>query len=299
MRLDQHLTVLAGLKSRTIAKKLIDAGLVRVNRKIITKASLTVSNADTIEWQDFPVQEVPKTTTAAVKLPVLFEDDHCMVIQKPAGLTVHAGSGMSAGEQTVLSSLQPLFAERHIPFSESEALVHRLDKDTTGCLLIAKTPKAHLALQKQFANRSVEKRYLTIVAGIPSPAAAVIDAPIGRHTNKRTKMSVHQAVAVRSARTTYRTLATNNNAALLECELHTGRTHQIRVHLRSIEHPVLGDNSYGTNTSNQLSEKFGITSLCLHAWKLEFMSPSGAKIAVECDVPKKFMDVLASLEITF
>lgn len=297
MRLDQHLTSLAALKSRALAQKLIEAGLVTVNGKKAKKASLAVSSSDKIEWQNLPEAAVPKEMKSTVKLEVLFEDPHCMVIEKPAGLTVHPGSGTAPDEETVLSALKPLFAKRKLPFSESEALVHRLDKDTTGCLLIAKTPKAHMELQAQFAERKVEKRYLTLVAGIPDPAAAVIDAPIGRHTNQRTKMSVHQASASRGARTTYRTLGTAKTAALLECELHTGRTHQIRVHLRSIEHPVLGDTSYGTNQSLQLAEKFDIDTLCLHAWKLSFTSPNGKKVSVKSAVPKKFVSILKKLEI--
>ncbi len=297
MRLDVSLAGKPEIKSRALGQKLIEAGLVRVNGRKIRKASFDVSTSDTVEWDELPKVEVPKEPKSTVKLPVLFEDDFCMVIEKPAGVTVHPGSGTGPGEETILSALKPLFAKRKLPFSDGEVLVHRLDKETTGCLLIAKTPKAHMALQKQFADRTVEKRYLTLVDGIPDPVAAVIDAPIGRHTNQRTKMSVHQASASRAARTTYRTLGTAKKAALLECELHTGRTHQIRVHLRSVEHPVLGDTSYGTNSSQQMAEKYDINCLCLHAWKLSFKSPSGDDVSVKCAIPALFLETLKKLEI--
>lgn len=297
VRLDQFLTAKAGIKSRGEAQRLIQAGLVTVNGKVLKKASAKVSEIDKLEWKDFPVAPVPKAAKVSVKLPVLFEDNHCMVINKPAGVSVHPGSGMEPDEETILSALKPLFRERKLPFSEPEILVHRLDKETTGCLLIAKNPKAHLALQKQFADRTVSKTYLAFVSGIPSPAAAMIDAPIGRNATNRTTMSVLQATAAREARTTYRTLGTAKGAALLACELHTGRTHQIRVHLKSIGHPILGDTTYNTDVSGDLAVKLDIDFLCLHAWKLEFKSPSGKKVAVKCPPLKNLAAVLKKLKI--
>ena len=299
MRLDQHLTTLADLKSRSAAQKLIVGGFVKVGARVIKKPAFTLSGSEVVTWTLPAEPAIPEGADSDVKLTVLYEDDACMVIDKPADLTVHPGNGTAPGEATVLSSLKRLFRSRKLPFSESEVLVHRLDKDTTGCLLIAKTPKAHLALQKQFASRTVDKRYLTIVQGVPSPAAAVIDAPIGRHVTKRTTMTVHQAVKSRAAKTTYRTRSTANNLALLECELHTGRTHQIRVHLRSINHPVIGDPAYFTVASSTASEKLGATSICLHAWKLTFNSPALKKsVSVVSKLPPSFNQVLKAAELT-
>lgn len=284
-----------GIKSRAAAQRLIDAKLVRINGRIVTKASQDVSSDEGIEWDVLPSPDVPSDAVSAITITVLYEDDSCFVIAKPAGLIVHPGNGTKHGQETLLDALKPIFMDRGLPFSPSEILVHRLDKDTTGCLLVAKSPDAHLFLQKQFATRTVDKRYLTLVAGKPEPAAAVIDAPIGRHMNERTRMSVHQAVAGRSARTTYRTLASDDGATLLECELHTGRTHQIRVHLKTIGHPVLGDTTYTTGAAEVAAERLGIDFLCLHAWKLSFESLTKKTVSVVCPLPENFSSLLKRL----
>lgn len=306
MRLDQFLSGKDDIKSRSLAKKMIESGLVRVNGKKVKKASSTVPALARVEYA-VPEGLIPEYAGVATFLPVLYEDDECMVIDKPRGISVHPGSGMKAGEETIVHALKPLFAIRAVPFSASEVLVHRLDKDTTGCLLIAKNPKAHMALQKQFANRTVEKTYLTLVTGIPFPPAAIIDAPIGRHASERTRMSVHQATASRGAKTTYRTLGTTrgknpaphtfNDLALLSCDLHTGRTHQIRVHLKSIGHPVIGDKSYGNLHSVETARELGIGFLCLHAWKVQFLSPVGKKVGVVSALPEEFVEILDVLGI--
>src|SRR3989338_8531562 len=182
---------------------------------------------------------------------------------------------MHEGEKTILHGIAYLFQKKNLPFSSEAVLVHRLDKETTGCLLIAKSPAAHIALQKQFADRTVSKTYLALVAGVPSPPAATIDAPIGRSTHDRTTMGIQGASGFREAQTTYRTVSVSSkkDCALLTCDLHTGRTHQIRVHLSSVGHPVLGDGTYTSVLSERVTQDYDIHGLCLHAWKLEFVSP--------------------------
>ncbi len=297
LRIDQFLAMQEGIKSRSSAQKLLDAGLVQCQRKKVKKSSYKVEAGDIVSYILPASAPIPESSVSTCTLPVLFEDDYCMVISKPAGFAVHPGNGMKKAEETILSALKQLFRQRKLSFSESEVLVHRLDRETTGCLLIAKNPEAHMKLQKQFADRSVEKTYLTLVTGVPYPAAAVIDAPIGRHAQERTKMSVYQSTASRSARTTYRTLGKTDDAALLACDLHTGRTHQIRVHLKSIGHPVLGDQSYGSGQSETIAQKNDIDFLCLHAWKLSFMSLSKKQVNVVCALPKNFLTLLKKLEI--
>lgn len=297
LRIDQFLAMQEGIKSRSTAQKLLDAGLVQCKGKRVKKSSFKVEAGDIVTFTLPAAAPVPVSSVSSVKLPVLFEDDYCMVVEKPAGTAVHAGNGMKNEEETILSALKPLFKKRKLSFSEGEVLVHRLDRETTGCLLIAKTPEAHMKLQKQFADRTVQKTYLTVVSGIPYPASAVIDAPIGRHSQERTKMSVYQATASRQARTTYRTLGKSDDAALLACDLHTGRTHQIRVHLKSIGHPVLGDQSYNSGQSEDIAQKHDIDFLCLHAWKLSFTSLSKKKVDVVCELPKNFTALLKRLEI--
>ena len=294
MRLDLHLAGNPGIKSRAKAQRLIESGLVRVSGVVITKSSYDVAASDEVTWS-LPQEIAPALAAASVSFPILYEDAACLVIAKPAGVTVHPGSGTKPGEETVLSVIASMLQERGVTFSPSETLVHRLDKETTGCLLIAKTPEAHLALQQQFAARTVEKQYLTIVAGIPSPPQAIIDAPIGRHHDDRIRMSVHRATHRRQARTTYRTLDVAAECALLQCTLHTGRTHQIRVHLSTIGHPVLGDHTYVSPLSQKLSAHFGAMSIALHAWTLGFSSPAGNAVRVTCPLPESFRAVALAI----
>jgi 23S rRNA pseudouridine1911/1915/1917 synthase len=296
VRLDMFLSLKEGVKSRASAQKAIKGKRVFVNGKIVAKPSLRLSGGDRVS-----LLEEERTIDrlferhSDLQLDVLYEDDACLVIDKPRGVAVHPGAGMKIGETTVLSALTNLFSKRSLPFSESEVLVHRLDKDTTGCLIAAKNPEAHLKLQQQFLNRTIEKKYLALVAGIPSPAAAIIDADIGRHTGNRTKMSVVQATKSRYARTTYRVIASSQGVALLALDLHTGRTHQIRVHLKAIGNPVLGDRKYGDSGVSVLNKKFGIDFLCLHAWRLKFRSPTGNDVTVKSPVPKEFMGLISKL----
>lgn len=157
-----------------------------------------------------------------------------------------------------------------------------------------------MSLQKQFELRTVDKRYLALVAGVPSPAVATIDAPIGRSTADRTKMAVLGSSASREARTTYRTISATKDVALLECELHTGRTHQIRVHLLTIGHPVLGDSNYTNELSDRLKDQYDVRSICLHAWKLSFVSPeTGQKVEVKATIPQMFEEVLERVGLEY
>jgi 23S rRNA pseudouridine1911/1915/1917 synthase len=274
VRLDRFLAEVAGV-SRVRAREQIETGCVLVNGRLARKAALIVETGETVEStaDGTPATET-RVTQMDIALPVLYEDDACMVLDKPAGIPVHPGAGIPKDAPTVLHGIAKLFADRRIPFAASHVLVHRLDKDTTGCLLVAKTPDAHRTLQMQFEMRTVKKTYLALVYGIPKPAAAVIDAPIGRSTADRTKMTIMGSAAARDARTSYRTLGTGAQAAFVACDLHTGRTHQLRVHLAGIGHPILGDPSYGSAQSDALSGALGIEAVCLHAWRLAFQSPA-------------------------
>lgn len=294
MRLDLVLAGKPEIRSRSRAQQLIDAGLVRVNDHTVTKRSMEISPTDVVTWIEPPPPPLPSLSTAQIDLPVLFEDDACMVIAKPAGIVVHPGSS-TAGALTILDAVQPLFAARQLPFSPSHILVHRLDKDTTGCLLLAKTPSAHLSLQQQFAKRTVDKQYLVVVDGVVDPPAALIEAPIGRHPVNRVRMSIHRTASVRPASTSYQTLASSSDCTLLRCTLHTGRTHQIRVHLSSIGHPVLGDITYTTQRSQRTTVALGVHGILLHAWILGFHSPLNREEAViiHCPLPSSFSSFLS------
>lgn len=277
-RLDIFLANQKAVISRVKAKDVVKAGHVMVNGRIVRKVAMVLAIGDKVEMSttDEPVTET-RLEPADLKLDVLYEDDACLVVAKPEGYSVHPGAGMEPDAVTVLHGIVHLFAKRKIPFSSSAVLVHRLDKETTGCLLVAKTPEAHKMLQKQFEDRTVQKTYLAITAGVPEAPTAMIDASIGRSTANRTKMTVFGSSRSRDARTTYHTLDTTDHVALLACDLHTGRTHQIRVHLHSINHPILGDDTYFSSESQKLNEEYDIHDLCLHAWKLTFVSPADQK----------------------
>jgi 23S rRNA pseudouridine1911/1915/1917 synthase len=290
------------LHSRTQAQRLIEEGAVTVKGITVKKASHRVWQGDTITVEDAAMKQEAESQLAPVDLhlKVLYEDAACMVIEKPVNVVVHPTIGVAKDTPTILHGAAFLFAERKIPFSEAGVLVHRLDRQTTGCLLLAKTIEAHAMLQKQFGSRTVQKTYLAIVAGVPSPAAATIDAPIGRHNTDRKKMAVFNAGKSRASKTTYTTLANSKDAALLACELHTGRTHQIRVHLSTVGHPVLGDETYANLKARSLDQKYGIRTVCLHAWKLTFNSPvSSKKVSVESPMPETMRAVLKKLEISY
>jgi len=276
------------------------SGGVEVNGEEVTKPAQKLREGDSV-FQKMENEELSRETTIApldLHLPVLYEDKECLVLSKPAGIAVHPGAGMGSEDATILHGIAHLFAERDLPFSRESVLVHRLDKETTGCLLVAKNAQSHLALQKQFAQRSVSKTYLALVAGQPDPPAAMINAPIGRNLTDRTKMSVLRTSISREAKTTYRTLETTGKATLVQCDLHTGRTHQIRVHMSSVGHPVLGDVLYGSSASSAFGKTSGIEGMCLHAWKLRFLSPTKIQeIAVQAPLPLPFTLALEKLHI--
>jgi len=299
-RLDAFLAGEGRMISRVKAKKAVEEGRVCLNDLQVTKSSLRLQEGDKVTLIEEKEVKPASIEATDLHLTILFEDDACFVIQKPAGIAVHPGAGMEPGEKTVLHGAAWLFQERGIPFSEEGVLVHRLDRPTTGCLLIAKNPAAHVLLQKQFEERTVSKTYLALVAGVPVPASAVIDAPIGRSSADRTKMTVLGSASPRASQTTYRTLAATNRAALLSCELHTGRTHQIRVHLSTIGHPVLGDDTYVSALSERIAADFSIPSLCLHAWKLCFRSPADDReLEMIAPIPPSFLEAVKRVGLSW
>lgn len=286
--------------SRVKAGALVRSGLVLLNGRRTRKPAHLVHPGDivTVSATEEPTSE-SHITPVDLSLAVLYEDGACLVIDKPAGIPVHPAPGIPKDEPTILSGIAFLFKKRNIPFAASSILAHRLDRETTGCLLVAKTPQAHAALQKQFKDRTIAKTYLAVVAGVPAESEARIDAPIGRSVADRTRMSVLGATAARSAQTTYHVLAASREAALLACDLHTGRTHQIRVHLSVIGHPILGDETYTSPESEALSQKRHIRSLTLHAWKLSFRSPEKQTVqSITAPLPLSLRETMHTLSLT-
>ncbi len=301
-RLDVFLAKQEGILSRAKAQKLIKDGSVKVNGEITKKSALILKDGDEVEAKpslDSSQDGKGSIKPVNLKIPVLYEDDACMVIDKPSGFAVHPAPTVKDDDPTILHGIAYLFKKQSLLFSADAVLVHRLDRETTGCLLVAKNAEAHAALQKQFEKRSVSKTYLALVAGVPDPPEAMIDAPIGRNLTDRTKMSVLKTSTSREAKTSYRTLDATNSCALLACDLHTGRTHQIRVHLSSIGHPILGDPTYHSHSSEKFTKEFAIKNLCLHAWKLKFTSPADDKEhVVEAPLQVSLKKSMKQVEIT-
>ena len=225
-----------------------------------------------------------------IALNIVHEDDHLMVIDKPAGLVVHPGSGNWSG--TLMNALL-----HHAPALASvprAGIVHRLDKDTSGLLVVAKTPTAQTHLVRQLQARTVRRHYLALVHGVV-PRGGSVDAPIGRHPVQRTKMAVVRAGrGAREARTHYEVRERFATATLLECRLETGRTHQIRVHMASIGHPLVGDPVYGKrSTDGRLG---GFRRQALHAWQLALVHPAtGLELGWQSSLPADIASLLAAL----
>src|SRR5436309_10991043 len=226
--------------SRSRLQQVVRTGFVPLNGAT-TRPRHLVRSGDKIELTEAPLEKIDNQPEP-IPLEVLFEDKDIIVINKPPGLVVHPGAGHQ--RHTLVNALLS-----HCPTlsgiggKERPGIVHRLDKETSGCLVVAKNDWAHRELSRQFAERRVEKIYLALVAGKLRKEAGVIEEKIGRHPVHRQRMSV-ASLCGRLAKTEYRVLRTGDNGILSECRLHSGRTHQIRVHLHHLGHPVLGDKVY-------------------------------------------------------
>mgnify|MGYP005835414185 CR=1 FL=1 len=286
-RLDKYLANRLAPLSRAQIQALIRQGLVTVNGDI-AKPSLRLEEGNMIRLQVPVVKEPAEPEPEAIPLCVLYEDDHVAVVDKPAGMVVHPAFGHQSGTlvNAVLARWPQIAA-----FAEPgrAGIVHRLDKETSGVILIAKTPLALASLRVQFKARQVQKRYLVLVEGIPDTAEGVIHAPIGRDPQRRKQMAVLREG--REAVTEFRVLETFAAHSLLEVWPKTGRTHQIRVHLAFIGHPVVGDTVYGRRKQTlKLSRHF------LHAAAVTFVSPATDRvITVEAPLPAALQDLLTVL----
>ena len=287
-RLDQCIARLHST-SRSQAAKIIDEGRVLLNDRKILKSSKAVLIGDRVEIPEEKKKEEKKKEEEIPRsclpfdIPTLYEDSFCLVINKPTGFAVHP-SESSGVQHTIIEMLRT-------HYGKNLDLVHRLDKETTGCLLIAKDTKSHALLQEQFQSRSIKKTYLAIVAGILEEKKARIEAEIGRSLVNRVKMSLFKTGYSRPAVTNYEVVSAGKDASLLRCEIETGRTHQIRVHLSSIGHPILGDNKYSTSESRSIGDSLHVTSLCLHAWKLQFTALGEKReVTVQAPIPVAFKE---------
>jgi 23S rRNA pseudouridine1911/1915/1917 synthase len=260
--------------SRSKLQSLVKSGRVTLRGE-------TVRNNDEVQEGDlFRVEEeVYKPPAGAraedIPLSILFEDEDLIVVNKPAGMVVHIGAGHDEGTlvNALLHHSSTLSAgsEEHRP-----GIVQRLDNETSGCIVVAKNDQAHAAISAQFADREVKKTYLAIIRGRPRHTKGTIDLAIGRHPVQRQKMTPRRPPSGRDAVTDYELLATKDGWTLVACMPRTGRTHQIRVHLQSLGHPIAGDPLYGKRDNFERH--------LLHAWKLEFAHPRTGEILL-CTAP--------------
>jgi 23S rRNA pseudouridine1911/1915/1917 synthase len=278
-RLDQ---VLAGsVGSRAQAQRLIDAGHVKVNGRVRSKRYL-------VHAGERIVAGAPPPPAAELDLPsapygIAYEDEHLLVADKPAGVVVHPARGHHAG--TLSQALAQRGAHGGDPWRAG--IVHRLDRNTSGLLVVAKNEDVHRELKQLLAERRLRREYLALVDGRPSARTGTVDAPIGRDRHDRLSMSI-DAAEPREARTHFEIERQFPRATLLRVVLDTGRTHQIRVHMAAIGHPVCGDRQYGGSSS------FGLPRQFLHAARLAFKHPeTGARIDVRSELPADLADALA------
>lgn len=284
-RLDEYVARKVVRLSRTQARKLIVDGRIVVE-DVTVKPSFRVTFGQVIKvlsgFSEFSALE-PED----IPIEILYEDDDILVVDKPAGLAVHPGAGHPSGTLVnALIYLRP--ALKGIGSSERPGIVHRLDLDTSGVMVIAKNLASHAHISEQFAQRSVNKIYLALVKGRLTQTEAIIDAPIGRDPSNRQKMNVVDGG--KSAKTRYKVLRSIGDHQLLEVKLLTGRTHQIRVHLASIGHSIIGDSLYGKK-SKTIDRQF------LHSHLLELVHPSTeSSMAFKSPLPLDLKDFLATLE---
>lgn len=267
MRLDQKVVELVPEISRASAAKLIASGKVKINGEPVTKASASVSSKDKL-FVDYQPQELP-----IIELPVIYEDDNCVVINKPVGVLSHSKGNFNS-EATVASWLAPKTSGMD---GERAGIVHRLDRATSGVMICAKTASAHKWLQKQFSTRKVNKTYLALVAGELATPEAIIDMPIER--NPKAPATFRVGAGGKPAQTHYKVLKASDKFSLLELKPTTGRTHQLRVHLKQIGHPIIGDTLYGGASASRLM---------LHASQLEITLPSGERKVFKSQTPPEF-----------
>jgi 23S rRNA pseudouridine1911/1915/1917 synthase len=279
LRLDQFLAKRLPEFSRSRLQQLIRDGFVRLNNSA-TRPRQIVRSGDKVELTEPPLEKI-ETLPEPIPLEILFEDNDLIIINKPPGLVVHPGAGHR--EHTLVNALLNHCATLSgIGGKERPGIVHRLDKETSGCLVVAKNDAAHRELSRQFAARTVEKIYLALVAGKLRKPAGVIEEKIGRHPLHRKRMSA-TTLRGRAAKTEYRVVRSSERASLVECRLHSGRTHQIRVHLHHLRHPVLGDKVYAPRLAGDFPRQM------LHAWKLGFRHPGTEEWnSFEAPLPEDF-----------
>ena len=288
VRLDTFIAQALPEISRSAAQKLMDNGLVTLNGKTVKKNHKTT--AGEVFEIELPEPEVTDLVPQNIPLDIVYEDNDVVLINKPRGMVVHPAPGHPDG--TLVNALMHHCGDSlsGIGGVKRPGIVHRIDMDTSGLLIVAKNDAAHAHLSEQLSDRSLSRVYEAVVYGRLKEDSGTIDAPIGRHPTDRKRMAVTEKNS-RHAVTHYEVIARYNGFTHVRCILETGRTHQIRVHMTHIGHPLLGDLVYGRKKADK-----GLSGQCLHAKRLKFIHPStGEPMAFETDLPDYFTEVLKKL----
>jgi 23S rRNA pseudouridine1911/1915/1917 synthase len=295
-RLDRALAATVPTLSRERLKALIRGGALT---PLVRDPAIKVHGGESFQLA-VPEPEPAHNEAQDIPLTVTFEDQHLLVVDKPAGLVVHPAAGNR--DRTLVNALL-----HHCGASLSgiggvarPGIVHRIDKDTSGLLVIAKTDVAHEGLARQFAAHSIDRRYLAIVDGVPKTAGGTIDAPLARSSANRKKMAIVAEGRGKRAVTHWKRLELLRDAALVECRLETGRTHQVRVHMASIAHPLLGDPFYGGSgkTHRKLLAELGFQRQALHAAELGFIHPvTKHRLSFASGMPPDMQELFSALGV--
>ncbi|MBP3801177.1 MAG: RluA family pseudouridine synthase [Clostridia bacterium] len=270
--------------SRVMIQKLIEEEKITVNGKRV-KASYKVQKNDKIDIEKVEAKEI-NLKAQEIPVEILYEDDDIIVVNKPKGMVVHPANGNPDG--TLVNAIMAICKDSlsGIGGEIRPGIVHRLDKDTSGVIIIAKNDKAHINLSEQIKNHEVEKTYIALVRGNVKENEATINMPIGRSTKDRKKMAVTKTG--KNAVTHFKVLERHGNYSLLEVKIETGRTHQIRVHLSQIGYPIIGDTVY-SNGKNE----WGVVGQCLHAKSIKFKHPiTGKEMFIEAELPEYFKEII-------
>lgn len=277
-------------RSRSFFQKLIEDGMVLVNQKTCDSKKYKVKAGDTLEFE-IPEAKQPDITAEDIPLDIVYEDDDVLVINKPPGMVVHPAAGNYTG--TLVNAVMYHCGSRLSSINGviRPGIVHRIDKDTSGLLMIAKNDAAHNSLAAQLAEHSITRKYIAIVWDNLKEDEGTVDVPIGRHPKDRKKQSVMYDDTGKNAVTHWKVLERFGSFTLVECQLETGRTHQIRVHMSYIKHPLLGDAVYGPAKTAA-----GAKRQMLHAKVLGFVHPfTGQYMEFDSPLPQDFADVLDKL----
>ena len=297
-RLDRALAEAVPTLSRERLKALISSGAVSRGERLARDPASKAAAGEVFALA-IPATAPAHNEAQDIPLVVAFEDEHLIVVDKPAGLVVHPAAGNLDG--TLVNALL-----HHCGGSLSgiggvarPGIVHRIDKDTSGLIVAAKTDRAHEGLARQFADHSIERRYHAIVGGIPAPPSGIVDAPLGRSPQNRKKIAIR--ADGKRAVTHYRTFQRLSDSALVECRLETGRTHQVRVHMASIGHALLGDPVYGRTprgAAKALLDTLGFRRQALHAARLGFTHPvTRAQLAFDSPMPADMQELFSRLHV--